>query len=148
MKALAQSRAEASAAEEAEGTPGYLPPEVLRAGTSPGWAGDAWALGCVTFFCLKGRPKYYGDSFEEVCAWGSYVVDASSWRCLCYVAQVLFQIAKDYPSHGAKILGTADTVSSMQREVTFACDDSEDDSAVTFNETTADFINGLMHIGE
>jgi hypothetical protein len=25
-----------------------------------------WALGCVTHFCLMGRPKYYGTTFEEV----------------------------------------------------------------------------------
>lgn len=59
---------------EAEGTPGYLPPEVLMAGVTPGWTVDYWSLGCVLYFCLYGRPKYYGTTFE----------------------QVLFQMASDY----------------------------------------------------
>lgn len=32
----------------------------------PGWKSDSWALGCVLFFCLVGRPKYFGSTFEEV----------------------------------------------------------------------------------
>jgi serine/threonine protein kinase len=58
--------------ELAEGTPGYLPPEVLglRAGTgegyssSPGLGADAWALGCLAWFCLTGRPLFYGSRDE------------------------------------------------------------------------------------
>lgn len=53
---------------EAEGTPGYLPPEILLSGDSPGWTVDYWSLGCVVYFCLKGRPKYYGTTFQQVCA--------------------------------------------------------------------------------
>lgn len=38
-----------------EGTTAYLPPEVVM-GQYPGFATDAWALGCVTYQCLTGRP--------------------------------------------------------------------------------------------
>ena len=49
-----------------EGTPAYLPPEVLQHKVRmPGFAADAWALGCLTFFCLYGRPKHFGDA-EQV----------------------------------------------------------------------------------
>lgn len=51
---------------EAEGTPGYLPPEILSHAAAPGWKSDSWALGCVLFFCLVGRPKYFGATFQEV----------------------------------------------------------------------------------
>ena len=29
-------------------------------------AADAWALGCLLYFCLHGRPLHYGDT-EQVC---------------------------------------------------------------------------------
>ena len=46
-----------------EGTPAYLPPEILTKRVRlPGFAADAWALGCVTYFCLHGRPKFFGDN--------------------------------------------------------------------------------------
>jgi len=53
--------------ERAEGTPGFLPPEMLR--NEPGCCGgglgaDAWALGCVAYFCLLGRPLFFGSSQE------------------------------------------------------------------------------------
>ena len=38
-----------------EGTTAYLPPEVVM-GRYPSFAADAWALGCVTYQCLTGRP--------------------------------------------------------------------------------------------
>eukprot|EP01034_Spumella_vulgaris_P029535 gene29535-36601_t len=52
--------------DRVEGTPGYLPPEVLSGRASLlSKDSDAWALGCVTRFCLHGRPLYFGDK-EEV----------------------------------------------------------------------------------
>ncbi|CAM9217990.1 unnamed protein product, partial [Ectocarpus fasciculatus] len=39
-----------------EGTPGYLPPEVLQLGGLPDQLSDSWALGCTLEFCLSGRP--------------------------------------------------------------------------------------------
>ncbi|KAG7344303.1 sserine/threonine protein kinase with PASTA sensor domain [Nitzschia inconspicua] len=38
-----------------EGTTNYLPPEVVL-GAFPGPAADSWALGCVMYQCLTGRP--------------------------------------------------------------------------------------------
>ena len=38
-----------------EGTTAYLPPEVVM-GSYPSFAADTWALGCVTYQCLTGRP--------------------------------------------------------------------------------------------
>ncbi len=60
--------------DRVEGTPAYLPPEVLGGREeldndnahslvplkTPGLASDAWALGCVASFCLLGRPLFYG----------------------------------------------------------------------------------------
>mmetsp|Transcript_5701 Transcript_5701/g.9305 ORF Transcript_5701/g.9305 Transcript_5701/m.9305 type:complete len:629 (-) Transcript_5701:131-2017(-) len=81
---------------EAEGTPGYLPPEILSHAAAPGWKSDSWALGCVLFFCLVGRPKYYGASFQEV----------------------LEQIAEDN--------GDANTSSSVHFDVAAGRDDAEE----------------------
>lgn len=38
-----------------EGTTAYLPPEVVL-GEAPTAAADSWALGCVMYQCLSGRP--------------------------------------------------------------------------------------------
>ena len=38
-----------------EGTTAYLPPEVVM-GARPTFAADVWALGCVLFQCMSGRP--------------------------------------------------------------------------------------------
>jgi serine/threonine protein kinase len=38
-----------------EGTTAYLPPEVVM-GAFPTTAADSWALGCVMYQCLSGRP--------------------------------------------------------------------------------------------
>lgn len=51
----------------AEGTAAYMPPEVARGGT-PGLGTDAWALGCVTFLCLAGRPPIFAETDEAIMA--------------------------------------------------------------------------------
>ena len=62
-----EGRGEGKTDERLEGTPGYLPPEVLAGLAPPGLDADAWGLGCLTHFCLCGRPLYYG-SRDEVLA--------------------------------------------------------------------------------
>lgn len=51
----------------AEGTAAYMPPEVARGG-APGFGADAWALGCVTFLCLAGRPPIFAESDAAIMA--------------------------------------------------------------------------------
>eukprot|EP00980_Cylindrotheca_fusiformis_P009674 scaffold2141_cov120-Cylindrotheca_fusiformis.AAC.9 len=43
-----------------EGTTAYLPPEVVL-GEFPTPAADSWALGCVLYQCLTGRPPIFED---------------------------------------------------------------------------------------
>jgi serine/threonine protein kinase len=47
-----------------EGTTAYLPPEVAIGGT-PTPAADSWALGCVLYQCLSGKPPIIGDTDEQ-----------------------------------------------------------------------------------
>lgn len=49
----------------AEGTAAYMSPEVAR-GDTPGLGADAWALGCVTFLCLAGRPPIFAETNEII----------------------------------------------------------------------------------
>lgn len=44
-----------------EGTTAYLPPEVVL-GAFPTAAADVWALGCVFFQCISGRPPILEDT--------------------------------------------------------------------------------------
>ena len=46
-----------------EGTTAYLPPEVVM-GAIPSFPADIWALGCVMFQCLTGRPPILEDNDE------------------------------------------------------------------------------------
>ena len=48
-----------------EGTAAYLPPEVVQ-GRRPTTAADCWALGCVLYFCLAGRPPVWAETEAEV----------------------------------------------------------------------------------
>jgi len=50
-----------------EGTPAYLPPEVLLNQVKTfNTSVDAWALGCLTYFCLNGQPPFYGDGQQVI----------------------------------------------------------------------------------
>ncbi len=47
--------------ERIEGTFAYLPPEVLRDGRTPDALADSWALGCLLYQCLVGRPPVVSE---------------------------------------------------------------------------------------
>lgn len=47
-----------------EGTTMYLPPEVVR-GKAPTIAADAWALGCLAYQLITGKPPIWVDSENE-----------------------------------------------------------------------------------
>ena len=48
-----------------EGTAVYLSPEVIR-GADPSTASDCWALGCVLYQCLTGRPPVWAETEPDV----------------------------------------------------------------------------------
>lgn len=60
----------------AEGTAAYMSPEVVR-GAAPGLAADAWALGCVTFLCLAGRPPIFAETDQAIMARVRFAVEHS-----------------------------------------------------------------------
>jgi serine/threonine protein kinase len=47
-----------------EGTTAYLPPEVVM-GAVPTTSSDSWALGCVLYQCLSGRPPLIDQDDEQ-----------------------------------------------------------------------------------
>jgi serine/threonine protein kinase len=49
-----------------EGTLAYLPPEVIRDGALPDQLADSWALGCVLFHCMAGRPPVFADLGQDI----------------------------------------------------------------------------------
>src|SRR5262249_44524253 len=50
------------------GTPSYIAPEQARGGRSPDPRADVFALGCVLFECLAGRPAFAGEHMLAVLA--------------------------------------------------------------------------------
>jgi len=50
-----------------EGTTIYLPPEVATGGR-PDFPTDAWALGCLLYQCLAGRPPIWAETESETLA--------------------------------------------------------------------------------
>lgn len=48
------------------GTPGYMPPEQIRAGGRPTPASDVYALGCVLYRAISGRLPHEGQTAVEI----------------------------------------------------------------------------------
>jgi len=69
VKDLATSEATKITAETSiAGTPLYVAPEVILAPEMVGPPADVYAVGCVAYFLLTGRPPFAGNSLVEVCA--------------------------------------------------------------------------------
>ena len=48
------------------GTPGFMSPEVMLGSPEVDWRADLYALGCVAYLMLAGRPVFSGDLEVEV----------------------------------------------------------------------------------
>lgn len=64
---VGEGRGDEGPENRAEGTAAYLAPEVVRDGVI-GFPADAWALGCVMFLCLAGRPPIFAETNEAIMA--------------------------------------------------------------------------------
>jgi serine/threonine protein kinase len=64
------------------GSPLYMAPELVREEEYDERV-DVWALGCIAFILLSGKPPYFGRSKEEIyskIANRSVVYDEKDWR--------------------------------------------------------------------
>ncbi|HSQ63260.1 MAG TPA: serine/threonine-protein kinase, partial [Polyangiaceae bacterium] len=50
------------------GSPGYMPPEQLRASRDVDARADVWSLGMVLWEMLVGKPMFAHETFPEICA--------------------------------------------------------------------------------
>ena len=54
--------------DRVEGTAAYLAPEVAKGISPPTYLSDAWALGCLLYNCMAGRPPVVADTDTEAMA--------------------------------------------------------------------------------
>lgn len=107
--------ADLSAGEQAQGewigTPGYMPPEQMRAGGRATPASDVYSLGCILFRALTGRLPYEGATSVEILQQAARK-DAPRLRQLVaqtplaledLVASMLAREAKHRPADGARV---------------------------------------------
>jgi serine/threonine protein kinase len=116
-----------------EGTPAYLPPEVLLSQSAcPDPCSDAWALGCVAHFCLHGRPLFFGPR-DNVASQHSYHFGPTYSRHYPHVDKII--------STGA---GAANTGSGGGVYVHFS--DSKGSKSDEIGSQQEAFLGSLMHL--
>ena len=62
VKASAPTDARLTAEDVAAGTPSFMPPEAIDGVHGLDLRGDLYALGCVAYWLLEGRPVFDGPS--------------------------------------------------------------------------------------
>jgi hypothetical protein len=98
------------------GTPGYMSPEQVR-GRAVGPQTDIWALGCVLYECLTGRPAFDGESQADLLAatlmaepdWSG--LPAGTPRAVAALLRACLQ--KDPAKRPAAILDAAETLHNV-----------------------------------
>ena len=94
------------------GTPGYMAPEQARGQRDVDTRADVFALGCVLFECLAGRPAFVGDNMPALLAKillepsprVSSLAPAVPPELDDLVARMLEKHALDRPANGAAVL--------------------------------------------
>lgn len=103
------------------GTPGYMAPEQARGETSIDSSVDVFALGCVLFECLTGRPAFAGEHVMAVLA-KILFEDAPRARALrdaipaevdALVSRMLAKTARGRPGSGSALRAELDELSVM-----------------------------------
>ncbi len=93
------------------GTPGYMAPEQARGDSSIDASVDVFALGCVLFECITGRPVFAAEHIMAVLA-KILFEDAPRVRTLCdgapenvdtLVARMLSKNARERPQSGGEL---------------------------------------------
>ncbi len=93
------------------GTPGYMAPEQARSGGAIDARVDVFALGCVLFQCLTGRPAFEGDNAASILGkilFGEALRVSTLWPEVpedldALVAQMLAKESALRPSDGANL---------------------------------------------
>ncbi len=100
------------------GTPGYMAPEQARGQTDIGPAADVFALGCLLYQCLVGKPPFTGDHitavlakvlFEEVPPIRNHRTDLPP-ALDALVMRMLLKNPADRPQDARALLAELDTV--------------------------------------
>ncbi len=103
------------------GTPGYMAPEQARGDAKVGPSVDVFALGCVLFTCLAGKPPFVGENIIAVLA-KILIEDTPHIREIrpavpvaleAFVARLMAKNATARPTDGAAVVAELDALGSL-----------------------------------